>query len=87
MVQFDATALNCDRAPIVLLTVNDLAVMKLLAVTTQIKKELRFIKQMFKNVTGVWSNMVPRKVRCRSVKLLHVMNICVKKSMDKLASL
>ena len=56
-----------------------LGVMKLLDMTVQIKKDLRFIKQMFKNVTEVWSHMVPRKVWCHSVKPLHVLNIHVKK--------
>lgn len=45
-----------------------LGVMKLLDMIVQIKKDLRFIKQMFKNVTEVWSHMVPRKVWCHSVK-------------------
>lgn len=41
---------------------NDLGVVTLLDVVIQFKKGLRFIKQMFKNISLVWSSVVPRKM-------------------------
>ncbi|XP_023593445.1 tumor susceptibility gene 101 protein isoform X1 [Trichechus manatus latirostris] len=64
---------------------NDLGVMELLDIITRIKKDLRFIKQMFKNVTIVWSNMIPRKVWYNSAKP-HFMNKCVKKGNELIGS-
>lgn len=62
---------HCLPVPDVLLVHvggNYLGVMKLLDIIIQIKKDLRFIKQMPKNVTVVWSPLGPRKVWCHSMK-------------------
>lgn len=55
------------------------AVITLLDIISRIKKDVRFLKQIFKNVIIVWSNVVPKKMWCHSMKPPHVMNICAKK--------
>ena len=68
-----------DSSVLVVHPGGSLGVMKVLDIIVQVKKDLRCIKRMFKNVTEVWSRVVPRKVWCRSVTPPHVLNIHMKK--------
>ncbi|XP_072475760.1 tumor susceptibility gene 101 protein isoform X1 [Notamacropus eugenii] len=57
---------------------NDLGAVRLLDIMIRIKKDLGFIKQMFKNVILVWSNIVPRKA-WNQEKPQKVMYKCMKR--------